>query len=128
MSSLSPHNTRLHPTQILPDGYHPVGKIDIHNKRTLLLVSLLGLILMCVFGVLFFSLLSIMRPVDFQNDLKDKPFGLDGLWLQTLCMIAILIPMLLLHEALHGLAFWIFTRSRPRFAFKTFYAYASLPG
>jgi hypothetical protein len=115
-------------TQTLPEGYRSAGTIDIHKKRTLLLISLLGLILMCAFGFLFTDLLAFLRPTDFANHLRDMPFGLKSILLQTLAMLAILVPMLLLHEALHGLAFWIFSRSRPRFAFKTFYAYASLPG
>jgi hypothetical protein len=36
--------------------------------------------------------------------------------------------MLVLHEALHGVCFWVFTGSRPKFAFKGYYAYASIPG
>ncbi len=115
-------------TQTLPEGYHKVGTIDIHNKRTLLLVSLLGLILLCVFSVLFTSLLAVMRPTDFNSDPMDHPFGSEVVWVETVALLAILIPMLLLHEALHGLPFWIFSRARPRFAFKALYAYASLPG
>jgi hypothetical protein len=115
-------------TQFLPEGYREIGTIDIHNKRTLWLISLLGLILMCLFGVLFTSLLYQMRPMDFYTDPVNHPFGSKNLWVETLGMFAILIPMLMLHEALHGLAFWSFTHDRPHFAFKVFYAYASLPG
>ncbi len=118
----------MRPTQLLPPNYVARGTIDIHNKRTLLLVSLLGLVLMCLFSVLFTFLLYQMRPVDFNTDPVNHLFGSKNLWVQTIGLLAILIPMLLLHEALHGLAFWIFTHDRPRFAFKVFYAYASLPG
>ena len=33
-----------------------------------------------------------------------------------------------LHEAVHGLFFWLYTRDRPRFGFKGWYLYASAPG
>jgi hypothetical protein len=33
-----------------------------------------------------------------------------------------------LHELIHGLFFWLFTRTRPAFGFKGAYAYAAAPG
>lgn len=35
--------------------------------------------------------------------------------------------MIILHEAVHGLAFWLFTGKHPKFGFKVFYAYAASP-
>ena len=32
-----------------------------------------------------------------------------------------------IHESVHGFFFWVFTRSRPVFAFRLFYAYAGAP-
>ena len=32
-----------------------------------------------------------------------------------------------IHELIHGFFFWVFTRSRPVFAFRLFYAYAGAP-
>src|SRR6266700_4202149 len=40
----------------------------------------------------------------------------------TLCVV------LILHELTHGLFFWLFTKSRPAFGFKGWYAYAAAPG
>ncbi len=118
----------MRPTQTLPKGYREIGTIDIHNKRTLLLISLLGLVLMCFFSILFTFLLYRMHPEAFNGNPMNHPFGFENVFLQTLGLLAILILMLLLHEALHGLVFWFFTHDRPHFAFKAFYAYASLPG
>jgi hypothetical protein len=39
---------------------------------------------------------------------------------------AILLTMLI-HELIHGLFFWIFTRKRPLYGFKGIYAYAAAP-
>lgn len=41
-------------------------------------------------------------------------------------LFAILVIMACLHEALHGLFMWVFTRKRPRFGFKI-HPYAALP-
>src|SRR5262249_48804282 len=35
---------------------------------------------------------------------------------------------IVLHEAVHGLFFWLLTRSIPRFGFRGWYAYAAAPG
>jgi hypothetical protein len=115
-------------TKELPLGYIPIGSIDIKKKRTLLLISILGLILMCFFSVIFIEILHRLRPVDFNTDPMRYPFGLKNVYLQSLFLVLFLVGMLILHEALHGVCFWVFSRSRPQFAFKGVYAYASLPG
>lgn len=35
---------------------------------------------------------------------------------------------LVIHEGIHGIFFWLFTHSRPKFAFRGAYAYAAAPG
>ena len=35
--------------------------------------------------------------------------------------------MLVLHELVHGIFFWLFTHDKPRFALKTGYAFAAAP-
>ncbi len=115
-------------TQILPPGYKEIGVIDISKRRTLLLISLLGIILMGGFCVLFYWLLSLMRPIQFNSDAMNHLFGSTNVLFQTLELIIFILIMLVVHEALHGICFWIFTRSRPKFAFKGYYAYASIPG
>lgn len=115
-------------TKQLPPGYISIGSIDIKKKRTLLLISILGLILMCFFSVIFIDILHRLRPIDFNTAPMSHPFGLKNVYMQSLFLVLFLSGMLILHEALHGLCFWIFSRSRPRFAFMGVYAYASLPG
>ncbi len=43
-------------------------------------------------------------------------------------LLGVLIVTLVLHELVHGLCFWSFTRDRPRFGWKLIYAYAAAPG
>jgi hypothetical protein len=46
-------------------------------------------------------------------------------------LIAILLSiifMLILHELIHGIFFYLFTHQRPRFALKSGYAFAAAPG
>lgn len=127
-SAIFLYNLPMRATQTLPPGYKEVGVIDISKRRTLLLISLLGLILMVGFCVLFFWLVSLMRPVQFSSDAMDHLFGSTNVLLQTVGLLILIVVMLVVHEALHGICFWIFTGSRPKFAFKGYYAYASIPG
>lgn len=119
----------MQPIQTLPEGYIEVGTLDLaRNKRALVLVSLLGLVLMCAFGVFFIYMLSVIRPIAYNGGEFARPFGLNSVLFQTISLLVMLVIMLILHEAIHGIFFWIFCRTRPKFAFKGLYAYAGLPG
>lgn len=83
---------------------------------------------MCVFGVFFIYLISVMRPVAYNGGEFVKPFGLTSVLFQTISLLVMLVIMLILHEAIHGIFFWVFCRARPKFAFKGLYAYAGMPG
>jgi hypothetical protein len=115
-------------THELPKGYQEIGVIDISKGRTLLWISAIGLVLMVGFCALFYWLLYLMRPLQFNSGGMDHPFGLENPYLASLGLILLMVAMLLLHEAVHGVCFWIFTHSRPQFSFRRFYAYASIPG
>jgi CBS domain containing-hemolysin-like protein len=115
-------------TQTLPPEYKEIGVIDISKKRTLLLISLLGLILLGGFCALFYWLLLLIRPVQLNSDAMNHLFGSRNVLVQTVGLLFAIALMLVLHEALHGVCFWVFTGSRPKFAFKGYYAYASIPG
>ncbi len=41
--------------------------------------------------------------------------------------VVILFGLTPLHEALHGLCFWAYTKEKPKFGFKWWYAYAAAP-
>jgi len=115
-------------TQTLPADYKEIGVIDITKKRTPLLISLLGLVLMGGFCALFYWVLYLIRPLQFNTDPMNHPFGFENSYFATVGLLVLIAIMLFLHETLHGICFWIFTGSRPRFAFKGYYAYASIPG
>jgi len=85
------------------------------------------LVLLFVSGFIFVMVLAWLRP-----DETGSAVGLDltsvGSVLQVvLAFIALYALMIVLHEAIHGLFFWLYTRQRPQFAFKWSYAYAAAP-
>jgi hypothetical protein len=50
-----------------------------------------------------------------------------SLW-DVLGLLPVMAFAILLHELVHGLFFWFFTREKPKFGFKWSYAYATAPG
>jgi hypothetical protein len=120
----------------LPEGYRLIGKIDISKDHRLLWgLQLAGLVAFFIFGWAFLQAAYILNPHAEQilsissvmDQTGDGGFSLTipGAWL--LGFIAAMILMIVFHEAVHGLFFWLFTARRPRFGFKGAYAYAALP-
>jgi hypothetical protein len=119
----------MNPVQSLPDGYTLKQSLDLSaNTRALFGLNLVGVVLFFLFGWLFSSLAIRIRP-DAASIFPVIEIGglLSILWL-VLAILALQVVMVVLHEGLHGVFFYAFTRARPIFAFKGLYAYAALPG
>ena len=116
-------------TQTLPADYRKNGTMDISkNEAILLLLNLIGLAAMVAFGFLFFKAIVWMRPGDVASGVQVLQVTTGASWVWVAAAVIVLtIFHVVLHEAIHGLFFWIFTRSRPKFAFRWAYAYASAP-
>ncbi len=113
-------------TQTLPAGLIRGGRFDLTSKPiVLILMNVIGFGLLALSGALFHALITALRP-DYTNSLTIS--GLGGAFSLLLALVAVTVIMLVVHEGIHGLFFWVFTRSRPRFAFKGWYAYAAAPG
>ncbi len=116
-------------TQTLPENYHPIKTIDLSkDKRLLVILNLASLPLFFFFGWLFFQPIIWLRQVDLfemaaQTQISSISdwIGLGGI------IIGLSAVQILLHELIHGVFFWWYTRSRPRFAIRLTYAYAAAP-
>lgn len=118
----------MKPTQNLPPDYHPIGTFDISsNTRVLLLLNVLGFILFALFAWLFSAVLFALRPVEAQLGLAIGFSSVAGILLAVLTVILTTAVMIVLHEVVHGLLFWLFTGAIPKFAYKVVYAYAAAP-
>jgi hypothetical protein len=116
-------------TRTLPPYYRKVGTLDVsRNERLILLLNLGGLLIMILAGWLFFRAIAWLRSEDITAALRPlftrTPAAVISL---VAAILALFVFHILAHEAIHGIFFWIFTRSRPRFAFKWAYAYAAAP-
>ncbi len=114
-------------TRTLPPNFVERGRFTLKSRSTLLLLNLSGLGLALISAWFFITLASFLRP-----EAQDQVFvfrfeGLQSL-LSFLLLMLTLAFTLILHEAVHGLGFWLLAGVKPQFAFRGTYAYAAAPG
>ena len=119
-------------TQTLPTGYAMVGSITLkQNRRLVILLNVLGIpwFILCAafFIVMAGQLGALGRSIGAGNS-GEITIDATTMLVALLILVATTFAVLVLHELVHGLFFWLFTRSRPRFGFKGAYAYAAAPG
>ncbi len=117
----------MQPTKTLPENYQLIGDFDLKNNTKLLLwLNIAGLGLTALFIYIFWRLAAILRP----ELVGVLSFRFDTLWDILILLFGFLVTMaavLILHEAVHGAFFWLFSKTRPLFGFKGAYAYAAAP-
>src|SRR4030042_1361773 len=113
-------------TKYLPANYRHKKTLNLSRTRAVLWMNLAAIPLLVFFGWLFSYLISIFNSF---SPFKNGIFGFFGTFsiLEFLFCILIIILMLILHELIHGMFFWLFTHDKPRFALKTGYAFAAAP-
>jgi Putative zincin peptidase len=111
----------------LPDGFVLGGTLYFRgNRRLWLTVTLLSLPwgLVSIFGIRALALL--VRPQGWTFD--SQQVSLPVIIATVVGLAAICVLTIVVHEIVHGLLLWAFTRTRPVFGFKGWYAYANAPG
>ncbi|MBI9049958.1 MAG: DUF3267 domain-containing protein [Anaerolineaceae bacterium] len=113
-------------TQNLPETYQSIEVIDIAKQTGLVIgMNVVGLLLFFGSYWIFFQLISLIRSVDVIPIFEVA--GLSQILIILLGGILFIVALVILHEAVHGLFFRLFTGSKPKFAFKLSYAYAAAP-
>ena len=113
-------------TQSLPTGYAPLGSVTLkENRRLFIALNLLGIPWAIVCAGFFIVMASLLGAAPGSGSMT---LTLADMALWILALTLTLFAALVLHELTHGLFFWLFTRSRPRFGFKGAYAYAAALG
>jgi len=108
-------------TKTLPEGYAQSGEIDLKiNKRLALILNIAGTILAFFSFFMFSRLVVLARP----NLIGTTGAITPGV---IVVLFGLTVSLLTIHELVHGLFFWAFTRSRPAFALHLFYACAGAP-
>jgi hypothetical protein len=108
-------------TKTLPVGYTQSGVIDLKkDKRLAIILNIVALFV----TVLSFYLLAVFATL-----VRPDMLNLSGsITVGALVILAVVVVMfLIIHELIHGFFFWVFTRGKPVFALRLFYAYAGAP-
>jgi hypothetical protein len=118
-------------SQSPPAGYTHTGGLTLAGNRRLALgINLASLPWFVVCVIANVALLALVRPrgVEVTINPQQVPSALLMLVGTLLGAIVSVVLALILHEAAHGLVFWVLTRRRPVFGFKGWYLYAAAPG
>jgi hypothetical protein len=113
----------MNPTKTLPEEYQRLYALDLSkNVVALIGLNLAALPIFFIAGWVFIRLSIWLRPAYWQGgDILALGLG------ELIGVLAAIALMLLIHEAIHGIFFWVFTKERPRFGFHGLYAYAAAP-
>ena len=117
-------NTPFRTTNVRPENAVLVYSLNLKkNKAALWAMNGASVLLLFLFGWLFLWYLLRVRP-GILAEVASIRFGL----FFPIALIGVYAVMIVVHELIHGLFFWIFTRQRPKFGFRGWYAYAAAPG
>jgi hypothetical protein len=121
----------MKPVTYLPEHFVERGSIDLSkNIKLLVLLQVVGVIALIISAWLFINLTYLLRPesVELLSVILRSEDGLSfRISVSLPSLLVALLMMIVLHEAVHGIAFWYFTRKKPTFGFKGLYAYAASP-
>ena len=114
-------------TRALPEEYRSAGTIDIKQNTALMIgLNIAGLVVLVLAGGLFFSAAMRLYPGEarrFQWEIS----SLSSMLIILGAIIGLSALNIVIHEAVHGIFFWLFTRTRPIFALRLTHAYAAAP-
>lgn len=112
-------------SRILPEGAVLAFTVDLSkDKKALWGLQIAGALLTLLFTAAFGGWILLLRPELFGNGSVSFRFEL---W-ELLAILAALAGTIVLHELVHGVFFWFFTKARPFFGWRGLYAYAAAPG
>ena len=117
----------MNATQTLPAHYRLFKRLSIRDAAPLLLLNLASLLLLGLAGALVLALLRWLRPQDAAAALSFSIQGVGGFLPMILTLLGATFGMMVVHEAFHGIFFWHYTGTRPKFGFRGAYACAAAP-
>jgi hypothetical protein len=117
-----PENGRLQATKNLPANFTRFHSLDLTNRNLIIGMNVTGILLLFVFGWLFWGMAALLTP---QLFLLQLHIFFSAMRISTVLLIIGLVVVL--HELCHALFFWLFSRERPQIGFNLLYAYAAAP-
>ena len=111
----------------LPTNYHLLSTLNLSEKKVVIWLNLAAIPLLFVYGYIFFYLINLQRSYSPIISGIIGFFTSFSFW-ELIALLLSIILMLVLHELIHGIFFYLFTHQQPRFALKSGYAFAAAPG
>ncbi len=120
------YNSRMQATKNLPSSYHAQKTLDLSRARVVFWLNLAAFPLLFLFGWFFNRIITLFRSI---NPLAKGIWELFATFsvLEVIALALSIILMVVFHELVHGIFFWLFTHQRPKFALKAGYAFAAAP-
>lgn len=118
-------------SRTVPAGFAPAGSVVLDgNDRLKDRLNTLSAAVLLVVGLLLVVFAATLRPdlAGYDRELADPAEALFFVVVLLATLVTVPVVVIAVHEALHGLFFLLYTRARPRFGFRGWYAYASAPG
>ena len=123
---MEPETAEIEPRQDLPASYAKVWSLDLTTNQTAaVILNIAAFPLFLVFGWIFVEIAVFLRPgiigrINFAQLASHQI-------LSFIVILVVVVGVMVLHEAIHGAFFWIFTKSKPVFGLKLLFAYAGAP-
>jgi hypothetical protein len=115
----------LRATNVQPENAVLVYSLDLKkNKAALWGMNLGSVLLLLVFGWFFVWYARLVRP-NILAEVGSRSFN--PIYF-VISLVVVFVVMIVVHELIHGAFFWVFTRQRPKFGLRGWYAFASAPG
>ena len=96
----------------LPEEYHEIKSVNLQkDKKVALLVNILALVVMIPMLIIG----AIIKPINIAAESAIK---------ELLIILVFLIVYMVLHEAVHGIFIYKYSKQKPKFGFTGMYAYA----
>jgi len=108
-------------TRTLPEGYVQSGEINLKNNKRLAITLNFAAIPIAVLSFFLLSIFAGLVHTSLMNTSSTITLGVVAV------VVGLMVLLFTIHELIHGVFFWVFTRSRPVFALRLFYAYAGAP-
>lgn len=116
------------PVREIPAHFNLFWKFDLKRVRELFWLNFFSLVLLFAAMILFGFLIFWQRSADITLPTHYRPPKVIEALTFLAELFSTVVVMILAHEGFHGLLFWIFSGTRPKYAFKLYYASASAPG
>lgn len=117
----------MNATQTLPPNFRLFKRLSIRENAPLLMLNVVSLALLGLASVLMLVLLRWLRPQDVAATFTFSIEGTSNFLVVILIVLGATTAMMVVHEAFHGIFFWYYTRTRPKFGFRGAYAFAAAP-